>query len=260
MVLSVPHAGRDYPDWLVELSRNGRDSLVALEDPLVDRLVWRAVGKGAGAIIAQAPRAAVDCNRAEDEIDPTLIHGHRRTRPSPRARGGLGIVPSRTAAHGQLWRQPIAADELQRRLDEAYLPFHRGIEDQLSLVQARFGCALLLDCHSMPPSKGTAQVVFGDRFGRSSAPWLIAEALSVAAEAGFSSAANDPFAGGHVLDRHGSPHTGIHAIQVEVDRRCYLTANGEPGGRFDEVAALLENLAVRLGASLLERRLPQAAE
>jgi N-formylglutamate amidohydrolase len=260
VVLSVPHAGRDYPEWLLELSAHGRDSLVALEDPLVDRLVWRAIGKGAGAVIAVTPRAAVDCNRAEDEIDPALIHGHRRTRPSPRARGGLGIVPSRTAAHGQLWRQPMRSDELQCRLDQAYLPFHRAIEDQLSLVHARFGCALLLDCHSMPPSKGTAQVVFGDRFGRSSAPWLMAEALTVATEAGFTAAANDPFAGGHVLDRHGSPQTGIHAIQVEVDRRCYLTAAGEPGRRFDEVAALLETLATRLGALLLERRLPQAAE
>jgi len=260
VVLSVPHAGREYPDWLLDQSRHGRPSLVALEDPLVDRLVWRALGRGAGAVIALAPRAAVDCNRAEDEIDPALIHGLRRTRPSPRARGGLGIVPSRTASHGQLWRQPIGADELQSRLDQAYWPFHRGIADQLKLVRARFDCALLLDCHSMPPSKGTAQIVFGDRFGRSSAPWLMAEALAVATEAGFSAAANDPFAGGHVLDRHGSPQTGIHAIQVEVDRRCYLTAAGEPGRRFDEVSALLENLALRLGSLLLERRLPQAAE
>jgi N-formylglutamate amidohydrolase len=66
VVLSVPHAGRDYPDWLLQLARNGRASLAALEDPLVDRLAWRAIGKGAGAVMAQAPRAAVDCNRAED--------------------------------------------------------------------------------------------------------------------------------------------------------------------------------------------------
>lgn len=260
VLLSVPHAGRDYPDWLVDLSRNGRKSLTALEDPLVDRLVWRAMGQGAGAVIAQAPRAAVDCNRAEDEIDPAIIRGHRRTRPSPRARGGLGIVPSRTAADGNLWRQPIGSDELERRLESAYLPYHRAIEEQLSLVVARFGCALLLDCHSMPPSKGAAQVVFGDRFGRSAAPWLTAQALAVATEAGFTAAANDPFAGGHVLDRHGSPHTGVHAIQIEVDRRCYLTPEGEPGGRFDQVAGLLETLATSLGELLLERRLPTAAE
>jgi len=260
VVLSVPHAGRAYPDWLVDLARHGRHSLTALEDPLVDRLVWRAVGHGAGAVIAQAPRAAIDCNRAEDEIDPAVIQGHRRGRPSPRARGGLGIVPSRTAAHGHLWRQPISTGELERRLRDAYFPYHQAVEDQVQLLLSRFGCALLLDCHSMPPSKGAAQVVFGDRFGRSAAPWLMAEALAVATQAGFTAAANDPFAGGHVLDRHGSPHKGVHALQVEVDRRCYLTAAGEPGRRFDQVAALLESLTVRLGELLLERRLPAAAE
>ena len=260
VVLSVPHAGRDYPDWLLQLARNGRASLAALEDPLVDRLAWRAIGKGAGAVIAQAPRAAVDCNRAEDEIDPAIIQGHRRTRPSPRARGGLGIVPSRTATHGHLWNQPISSVDLERRLKDAYLPYHRAIEDQLRLLVARFGCALLLDCHSMPPSKGAAQIVFGDRFGRSAAPWLMAEALAVATDAGFSAAANDPFAGGHVLDRHGSPQNAVHAIQIEVDRRCYLTEAGEPARKFDEVAAFLETLAATLGELLLQRRLPAAAE
>jgi N-formylglutamate amidohydrolase len=259
-LLSVPHAGRDYPDWLLELSKHGRKSLAALEDPFVDRLVWRALAKGAGGVIAQAPRAAVDCNRAEDEIDPAIIHGHRRARPSPRARGGLGIVPSRTAAHGHLWREPIPHDEFRSRLDQAYLPYHRAIEDQLGLLVTRFGCALLLDCHSMPPSKGAAQIVFGDRFGRSCAPWLLSQALRVAKDAAFTTAANDPFAGGHILDRHGSPQNGVHALQVEVDRRCYLTASGEPGARFDDVAGLLETLALTLGDTLLDRRLAAAAE
>lgn len=260
VLLSVPHSGRDYPDWLFDLARQGRAALRTLEDPLVDRLAWRALGRGAAAVIARAPRAAVDCNRAEDEIDPAAIHVKPRARPSPRARGGLGIVPSRTAAHGQLWRQPIGREELERRLDEAYRPYHSALEAQLSLLLDRFGCALLLDCHSMPPSKGGAEIVFGDRFGRSAAPWLMSEALAIAARAGFAAAANDPFAGGHIVDRHGSPQDGIHAIQVEIDRRCYLTPAGEPGARFDEVAGLIESLAARLGESLLDRRLPAAAE
>ena len=260
VVLSIPHSGRQYPSWLVELARHGPVSLQSLEDPFVDRLAWRALARGVGAVIALAPRAAVDCNRAEDEIDPMLVHGERRSRPSPRARGGLGIIPSRTAAHGQLWRRPMGEDELERRLDEAYRPYHRAIEEQLSLTLDRFGCALLLDCHSMPPSKNMAAAVFGDRFGRTAAPWLMSKALSVASTAGLPASANDPFAGGHIVDRHGRPQSGVHAIQVEIDRRCYLTESGEPGVRFDAVAALLESLAVELGEELLSRRLPAAAE
>ncbi len=260
VLISVPHAGRDYPDWLVELSTQGRKPLESLEDPLVDRLVWRALGLGVAAVVAQAPRAAVDCNRAEDEIDPASIHVERRTRPSPRARGGLGIVPSRTAAHGHLWSRPITSENLESRLEQAYRPYHAAIEGQLAHLGDRFGCALLLDCHSMPPSKGGAEVVFGDRYGRSAAPWLMSEALAVATERGFAAAANDPFAGGHILDRHAAPQNQVHALQIEIDRRCYLDPHGRPGRRFDEVAALIEMLTERLGRALLQRRLPAAAE
>lgn len=259
VTLSVPHSGRDYPGWLVARSRHGRKSLQLLEDPLVDRLVWRALGCGVGAVIAQAPRAAVDCNRDEDEIDPAIIPQRPRVRLSPRARGGLGIVPSRTGAHGHLWRRPLDNGELEHRLDQAHRPYHFAIAQQLSLLVDRFGCALLLDCHSMPPMKG-ADVVFGDRFGRSAAPWLMAEAAEIARRCGFETAINDPFAGGHVLDRHGSPNGGVHAIQIEIDRSCYLDSSGEPGPSFDAVSSLIENLAEGLGASLLDRRTAAAAE
>ena len=260
VLLSVPHSGRDYPGWLVDGARRGRRSLEALEDPLVDRLVWRALGRGTGAVIARAPRAAVDCNRAEVEIDPAMVTGTRGARTTPRARGGLGIVPSRTAADGHLWRQPIDRAELEQRLQAAYRPYHSAIEEQLRLLSDRFGCAILLDCHSMPATKSAPAVVFGDRFGRSAAPWVMAEAMAVAAGHGFDASANDPFAGGHILDRHGSPQSGIHALQVEIDRRAYLDSDSQPRAGFGRVAALFEALAERLGAALLDRRLAPAAE
>ena len=151
VLLSVPHSGRDYPDWLIALAAAGKPSLATLEDPFVDRLVWRALQRGCGAVIARTPRAAVDCNRGEDEVDPSVIDGARRSRVSARARGGLGIVPARTAQHGYLWRRAITPRQLDERLDQAHRPYHNAIEAQLALLLDRFGCALLLDCHSMPP-------------------------------------------------------------------------------------------------------------
>ena len=43
VLLSVPHSGREYPDWLIALATAGKPSLATLEDPFVDRLVWRAL-------------------------------------------------------------------------------------------------------------------------------------------------------------------------------------------------------------------------
>ena len=260
VLLSVPHAGRDYPDWLIALSKGGRRALLVLEDPLVDELVAGAVEMGVGAVIARAPRGAVDCNRAEDEIDPTVVRSGPVGSLSPRARGGLGIVPGRTPSHGPLWRQPIAPQELEDRLDQVHRPYHRAVEDQLARILDEFGCALLLDCHSMPPPDGGPQVIIGDRYGQSAAQWVTSEAVKVATSVGFRTGVNQPFAGGHVVQRHGAPHRGVHALQIEVDRRCYLDPDGEPGPGFARTARLFEQLAMRLGQFLLDRRFSQAAE
>jgi N-formylglutamate amidohydrolase len=262
VLLSVPHAGRDYPDWLVDNAPAGHRALSSLEDPLVDRLIWRALQQGCGAVIARTPRAAVDCNRAEDDVDPSVVDGAARGPVSARARGGLGIVPSRTQQHGYLWRRPITSSQLNDRLDQAHRPYHGAIHDLLTDLSDRFGCALLLDCHSMPPpSRGTPPIVFGDRRGRTAEPWLMYEAVKIARHCGFDAAVNNPFAGGHVIERHAAPERDVHAIQVEIDRRCYLDHTlREPGAGFDDVAGFIERLAVELGEALIGRNLATAAE
>ena len=262
MLLSVPHSGRDYPGWLIALAAGGREALVPLEDPLVDRLAWRALARGFGAVIARAPRAAIDCNRAEDEIDPAVIAGGRRDRLTARARGGLGIIPGRTPNHGFLWRRAVTADELQHRLDQAHRPYHDAVAAALERLAERFGGAVLLDCHSMPPPpRGVPAGVIGDCRGRSAEPWVSLAAVRSAADCGYSAGLNDPFAGGHVIDRHSDPARNVHALQIELDRRCYLdSALAAPGPGFDRAAALLETLAVRLGEALLDRRFATAAE
>ena len=262
VLLSVPHSGREYPEWLLALATAGKQSLSTLEDPLVDRLIWRALQRGCGAVVARTPRAAVDCNRAEDEVDPSVVDGARRGRVSARARGGLGIVPARTQQHGYLWRRAITPKQLEERLSQAHRPYHEAIEAQLAALLERFGCALLLDCHSMPPPPaGVPPVVLGDCRGRTADAWISSEAAMIARHSGFEAALNDPFAGGHVIERHASPARGIHALQIEIDRSCYLDESlQQPGGAFDKVATFIETLAVELGEALIGRQYATAAE
>jgi len=262
VLLSVPHSGTDYPDWLVEMSAGGSKSLSTLEDPLVDRLVWRAMQHGVGAVVARAPRAAIDCNRSEDEVDPAIVGGTHRGRLSARARGGLGIVPTRTQQHGYLWRRAMTPADLETRLEQAHRTYHAAIESELQLLLDRFGCALLLDCHSMPPAPmGIPPIVFGDCRGRSADAWLGKEAIAIAVSRGFEAGLNDPFAGGHVVDRHGRPSRGVHALQIEIDRRCYLDERlRDPGPGFDRAASLIEGLAVGLGEALIGNQYATAAE
>jgi N-formylglutamate amidohydrolase len=136
------------------------------------------------------------------------------------------------------------------------------VERELADLRQRFGCALLLDCHSMPPPPaGVPPIIFGDCHGRTAGAWVGSEACRIAERLGFAAGINDPFAGGHIVDRHGSPARGVHALQVEVDRRCYLDPTlSAPGAGFDRIAELIEALAVDLGNALLGRNFATAAE
>ena len=185
----------------------GQPALATLEDPLVDRLVWRALKRGCGAVIARTPRAAVDCNRAEDEVDPSVIDGARRGRVTARARGGLGIVPARTAA---AWLSVAAARSRPGSSTSGSTrrtgPITTRSRSSWRLLLDRFGCALLLDCHSMPPPPdGVPPIVFGDCRGRTADAWVSARGASRSPALGFEAGLNDPFAGGHVIERHARP-------------------------------------------------------
>ena len=267
VVLSVPHAGRSYSEALLRAARLSRARLESLEDRLVDRLVWRAVADGAVAIVADAPRAEIDLNREEGEIDPAMIAPPPRSADliqSPRSRGGLGLVPSRIAGAGAIWRQRLPAAELERRLDSIYRPFHGAIAAAMAAARDRFGIAILLDCHSMPP-RGEAgpepRIVLGDRHGTSIASWLAGAAEAAVRRAGFAVARNAPYAGGHITARHGRPAENMHALQIEIDRSYYLdSALREPGPNFDKVARLIAAMAKAVAASAKQPPIPIAAE
>jgi N-formylglutamate amidohydrolase len=257
----VPHAGREYDAAILANAAQGQRSLETLEDPMVDRLCWRAIGAGFGTIIQNVPRAVIDCNRGEEELDPAVVEGISPAPVGPRARFGLGLIPSRTHRHGTLWRRRIDRAELQRRIDDVHRPYHRLLENELDALAGRFGEAILIDCHSMPSRRGQAEMVIGDRHGSSAPSWLSAEAARIARSAGFTTAHNDPYAGGAIIARHGRPAVGIHAIQLEIDRSTYLARDGRtPGVGLDRIAGFLETLAVGLGEALLSRGIREAAE
>jgi N-formylglutamate amidohydrolase len=267
IVLSVPHAGRRYGDALLNAARLPRLKLEALEDRLVDRLVWRAVADGAVAVVAEAPRAEIDLNRDETELDPALVvprpHPSRITE-SPRTRGGLGLVPARIAGAGAIWRQRIPAEEIERRIDAVYRPYHDALESALLAARDRFGVAVLLDCHSMPPRAVPGReppVVLGDRYGASLAAALMDAAEAAVRRAGLAVARNAPYAGGEITRRYGRPAEDLHALQIELDRSLYLAPDlRTPGPGFDRIASLIADIARAVSAAALEPPQAVAAE
>ncbi|MBB4153710.1 N-formylglutamate amidohydrolase [Sphingomonas jinjuensis] len=257
VVVSVPHAGRDYPLALRAALRVPEKALVVLEDRFVDAVALVAHRRET-MLVQRRARAWIDLNRAEDERDPQVDEGARSTgQPirSAKIRSGLGLVPRRAGAAGDLWRRRFAAVDVEARIASDHRPYHRAVDRALAAARARFGVAVLLDIHSMPPLATGVRIVVGDRFGRSAATRFVARVEGVAGTAGLRTALNTPYAGGHILDRHGAPARDIHAIQLEIDRTLYLDAAlDQPGAGLPATAALVRAIIDSLADEALGGR------
>ena len=56
-------------------------------------------------------------------------------------------------------------------------------------------------------------------------------------------AANAPYSGGYILERHGEPRRGVHALQLEFDRSLYLDAALDaPGAGLERTIRLLRGI------------------
>ncbi|MBX7500019.1 N-formylglutamate amidohydrolase [Qipengyuania sp. YG27] len=277
VLIAAPHCGRAYPDDMLASLREPDEARLRLEDRHIDAVAGPvASANGTSLLLAQAPRAMIDLNRSVDDVDWGMVQGSkpkpvRHSLANRRSRSGLGLVPRRIPGMGELWRRPLTKGELDAWIAGIYTPYHAALGSELERLRDRWGVALLIDLHSMPPLKRThpqdrpAEFVIGDRFGASCDPGLVDLALRYLATHGRRVAHNRPYSGGYVLDRYGQTARGIHALQIEVCRSTYLDARlDQPSARLPAIVKLLSGLVRTLGAEVatMARRGPiaQAAE
>lgn len=269
VVFASPHSGRAYaPEFLLS---SVLDSHVirSSEDAFVDQLFAQAPEFGAPLLLAGAPRAYLDLNRAIDELDPALIEGVRFQGHNPRVASGLGVIP-RVVANGRaIYRGKLKMSEARDRIAHIWQPYHTMLQTLLDEARVEFGEAVLIDCHSMPHEAmdGIARggmrrpdIVLGDRFGAAAGSEVIDEVEAAFASAGFTVTRNAPFAGAYITQAYGRPARHQHAVQVEIDRSIYMDERHvQPHSGFDEVRARLNDVMsdiVKIG----QHRVPLAAE
>jgi N-formylglutamate amidohydrolase len=170
---------------------------------------------------------------------------------SPRVVCGLGTIPRLVSETDEIYRRRIPVGEALTRIDRIYRPYHAALDGLLAEVDAQFGRAVLIDCHSMPtgPRGGAeADIVLGDRHGTACHPGLTDVVSSMFRSAGYRVARNRPYAGGFITERHGRPSVGRHALQIEIARGLYMNERTlEPTGGFSvlacDIAAIIGELA-----------------
>jgi N-formylglutamate amidohydrolase len=159
VVLSSPHSGAIYPQAFFEASRLDPLTLRRSEDAYVDALFEPASALGVPLLRARFPRAFLDLNREPFELDPQMFSGRlpdfANTR-SLRVAAGLGVIPRLVGDAQPIYREPIPVAAALRRIATLHRPYHARLAELLARAQARFGLAVLIDCHSMPSTSRRA--------------------------------------------------------------------------------------------------------
>lgn len=232
-IFASPHSGRRYPGDLLRISRLDRHALRQSEDGYVDLIFDAAPQYGAPLLRALFPRAYVDVNRSRNELDPRMFADSLpkgADSRSSRVLAGLGVIP-RIVADGQdIYGRKLNYFDARRRLQTCYEPYHQALSGLITQARRTFGCALLVDCHSMPSAGGAPfregdrriDFVLGDRFGASCASSLVGLVEQTLTKMGYHVSRNAPYAGGFVASAYGRPVEGVHVLQIEINRALYL--------------------------------------
>jgi len=243
VVFASPHSGRAYPAAMQAQSLLDLLRLRSSEDAYVDRLLARAPQLGSALLTARLPRAFVDLNRSEDELDPALIEGVRSLRSSPRVAAGLGVIPRVVSGGRAIYSGKLPLAEAEARLASVWRPYHAELSRILAETRARFGRVILIDVHSMPSEAlqgfgaDRPHVVLGDRFGASAGIEVIRGITTTLEAEGLRVTRNAPFAGAYIAERYGRPLEGCHVVQLEIDRALYLDeARVAPGAGYADFA------------------------
>jgi N-formylglutamate amidohydrolase len=262
IIFNSPHSGSVYPEDFLNASRIDLPTLRRSEDSFMDELISALSGRGFPVVRVNFPRSYVDVNREPYELDPRMFAGRlpsfANTR-SMRVAGGLGTIPRVVGDGQEIYRERLSVDDALTRIETLYKPYHRALRRLINRVHQTFGTVVVVDCHSMP-SIGVSRdeprrpdIVIGDRYGTSCAPLLPERVEETMSRLGYSIGRNKPYAGGFITEHYGNPASGLHAIQLELNRAVYMDERRrEKGPRFAQVAADFAKLADALATVPLD--------
>ena len=201
-------------------------------DWFLDRLYGFAAERGATLIVPRFSRYLIDLNRSSDNAP--MYPGQNNTE----------LCPTRHFSGDVLYRDGCAPDdaEIARRIDVYWRPYHDTVRDELAQIRQAHGHAVLFDAHSIKSELPwlfdgqLPDMSIGTVNGASCAPSLRAAVMSVfASQSDFTHVLDARFKGGHITRHFGTPRARVHAIQLEMCWRAYMSE--APPYRWDDARA-----------------------
>jgi len=249
LVVDSPHNGTHWPEDFDHIVTEAE--LMTSVDAFVDELFGHAPAVGGTLIAALFPRAYIDPNRAEDDLDEKLVDGAwpYPLNPGQKTEYGMGVVRRLILKGRPLYDRPLPVAAVQRRLSDFHAPYHAALEAAIGRAMAEHGAAYHINCHSMKPVGNAMNLdagvprpdfVVSDRNGETADSDFVSHVTTVLRDLGYRVQVNDPYKGAEIIRRHGDPAAGRHSLQIEINRALYL--DGESFEKTEGFADLKRSL------------------
>jgi len=246
VILGQPHSGTYVPEPIFQaLNDTGRRLLDT--DWHIPRL-YDGLLADATIVRANFSRYVIDANRPPDGA--SLYPGQNST----------GLVPTFTFDGQSIWQTAPTDDEVADRINDYHRPYHTALSVQIERIKSLHGFAVLYDCHSI---RSKISFLFDDRLpdlnvgdnnGTTCAPVLTRAVADICASTShYTHVVNGRFKGGWTTRQYGKPAEGVHAIQMELAQRCYLTSETPPFDysipRADKFRSLLQSILIAVSTT-----------
>jgi len=232
ILVSIPHCGTLFPEELINEYKPGFIHAPDDTDWFVNQLYDFAPAMGITMITSVYSRWVVDLNR-DPQNKPLYTDGRIITSLCP-ATNFLGeplYVDNRKSVNEQ---------DVSRRLDNYYWPYHNELTRLISALKSEFGKVMIWDAHSIRQVVRTIRkqkfpdLILGDVNLTSASKQLIEAAFQNLGKSSYSVKHNDPFIGGFITREYGKPWDGQHALQLEMSKINYMD---DTEVRYDDIRA-----------------------
>ncbi len=221
LILSIPHAGTEIPKEYADdfrslwLARKDTDWWLAL-------LYGFAEAMGATIVRTHISRSIIDVNR--DPSGASLYPGMPVTSLCPL-----------TTFDGEDIYKPGCEPDIAARYQRYFEPYHAAIAAEIARLRRAHAKIVLYDCHSIRSEiprlfeGALPDLSIGSNEGKSCDSGLTdaIETICAGAEE-FSHVVNGRFKGGWITRAFGRPDAAVHAIQMELACRIYMTEPQTP--------------------------------
>ena len=271
VVFDSPHSGTVFPADFGSIVPER--ILRRVQDNFVDDLFFDVLECGASLLCAHFPRSYIDPNRAQDDLDSRLLSEAwpDPLRPTDKSRLGHGLIWRACPTDRAMYDRRLTVQEVRNRIATYWQPYHAALGDEIDRLWRQFGQVWHVNCHSMPAGSSPivarrggsqrADIVIGDRDGRSSDPEFTSFVRDRLEQRGYSVRLNDPYKGAYLVQAYSAPAVGRSSIQMEINRSIYMNEGTlEKSDNFELLRRDLAAVAEEIAGFALDRTMPQAAE